>query len=908
MTPQEELENLNRQIADLKRQAGDMSEFIPLQNLKDAQRLFTSLKNEVSEIGDELDYVSKSFRDSVAELSKQNTELNASKSALKSISNTAQKIITTRSLEGEISSKELASLEKRAKLQFRSLEIAVKSGRLQKQNDGGAALREAENALKQEQKFFNAIKGIREEQEEINKNSGVRLFLGLEDISNAIPGLGKFTSAFKDASTAAKEQARFNKAAFGNAQGLTKEQIKQNKAANTASDQIKKQLPHLKNAKGLTRDRIKELGLEKILTDKTGKKVLSGTAAIAKANSKVLKSSLPTAKSISPFTAGLKAIGPMLKKALGPLAIFVELFQAFKAVDQRIGNIAKQLGTSYKNAAQLNSQFNSIANSSGNVMINSKGVSEAFMAISKDLGTSAALSNELLLSQTRLVEQAFYSVEAATQLTKLSLVLGENSEDITREFLGQAEALNIQNNLAVNSKQLLEASLKINKATLLTLTSQKGELAKAAFEAKKLGLELTKLDSIAEGLLNIESSISAEFEAEVISGRQLTLERARYYALTNDLAGVARELTNQGITQEYYANASRIEQVAIAQAMGMSRNEMGAMLIEQRALSKIGAKDNEAAKIKFEQLKAQYGLQYAIKNLGDEQYAQQLESASVADRFNKTMEKLREIFVGLVDPLMPVLDVFVDIMSVVGGIMKLIDPLLKTVGVIARGLVAVFDLSGGSDAALKDAMYANKLSIQENWGISTGVNVDEKRIKEKSVGDAMIPATSDVGNAIYSPTENTLFKGTKNDVAILHPKNTLSSINTPQGAESIQNPSNKTLEIKGIDKLLSALSLGMVKSAEPNTSTPILQGEKLGTESRLPIVQPAPVLRTERNQPSTVTLSAADVKAIADAVRDGAMQGTSKAKLVAEIEPKTIDRMSNSIQPYLATNTYSNSL
>ena len=518
-TPQEELAELNRQIADLKKQAGDASEFIPLQNLKDAQRLFTSLKNEVSEIGDNLDYVAKSFRDSVAELSKQNTELNNTRSALKSISSVSQKIITTRSLDGEISAKELASLEKRAKLQFKSLELAVKSGRLQKQNDGGAALKEAEDALKQEQKFFNAIKGIREEQEEINKNSGVRLFSGLEDISNAIPGLGKFTSAFKDASTAAKEQARFNKAAFGNAQGLTKEQIKQNKAANSASDQIKKQLPHLKNAKGLTRDRIKELGLEKILTDKTGKKVLSGTAAIAKANSKVLKSSLPTAKSISPFTAGLKAIGPMLKKALGPLAILIDIVIAFKELDKRTGDTAKNLGISYQNAFALQKSFNRIANTSGNIMINSKGINEAFAAISKELGTNGQLSEELLLSQTRLVEQAFYSVEAATQLSKLSLALGENSEDITREFLGQVEALNAQNGLTVNSKQLLEASLKISKATLITLTAQKGELGRAAFEAKKLGLELSKLDSIADGLLSIESSISAEFEAEVISGR-----------------------------------------------------------------------------------------------------------------------------------------------------------------------------------------------------------------------------------------------------------------------------------------------------------------------------------------------------------------------------------------------------
>ena len=856
-TPQEELAELNRQIADLKRQAGDASEFIPLQNLKDAQRLFTSLKNEVSEIGDNLDYVAKSFRDSVAELSKQNTELNNTRSALKSISSVSQKIITTRSLDGEISAKELASLEKRAKLQFKSLELAVKSGRLQKQNDGGAALKEAEDALKQEQKFFNAIKGIREEQEEINKNSGVRLFSGLEDISNAIPGLGKFTSAFKDASTAAKEQARFNKAAFGNTQGLTKEQIKQNKAANSASDQIKKQLPHLKNAKGLTRDRIKELGLEKILTDKTGKKVLSGTAAIAKANSKVLKSSLPTAKSISPFTAGLKAIGPMLKKALGPLAILIDIVIAFKELDKRTGDTAKNLGISYQNAFALQKSFNRIANTSGNIMINSKGINEAFAAISKELGTNGQLSEELLLSQTRLVEQAFYSVEAATQLSKLSLALGENSEDITREFLGQVEALNAQNGLTVNSKQLLEASLKISKATLITLTAQKGELGRAAFEAKKLGLELSKLDSIADGLLSIESSISAEFEAEVISGRQLTLERARYYALTNDLAGVAKELSAQGITQEYYANASRIEQEAVAKAMGMSRDEMGAMLLEQKALSQIGVESAAKAKEKFEDLKAQYGIEGAIAKLGNEQYAQQLASASIADRFSKTMEKLKSVFSGIAEALMPLIDTLTIVFDLVGVILKVLDPVLQIVNLAVAGVADLVSLLKGDFdfSNITTAWSGATESMKGSW-MEASSPLNAARVSAnmaiKSVGDAMIPAVSSGGNAIYSPVENTLYKGTTNDIATLLPKNTVNNI--------------------------------------------------------LPTSTPTPALRAERNQPSTVTLSAADVKAIADAVRDGAMQGTSKAKLVAEIEPRTIDRMSNTIQPYLATNTYSNSL
>jgi hypothetical protein len=48
-----------------------------------------------------------------------------------------------------------------------------------------------------------------------------------------------------------------------------------------------------------------------------------------------------------------------------------------------------------------------------------------------------------------------------------------------------------------------------------------------------LGLNLTQVDKIAEGLLDIEQSLTAEFEAEVITGKQLNLERARFFALTN---------------------------------------------------------------------------------------------------------------------------------------------------------------------------------------------------------------------------------------------------------------------------------------------------------------------------------------------------------------------------------------
>ena len=66
--------------------------------------------------------------------------------------------------------------------------------------------------------------------------------------------------------------------------------------------------------------------------------------------------------------------------------------------------------------------------------------------------------------------------------------------------------------LKLNSKQLLESISKVSKGTLATFASQPKELNKALFAAKKLGLELSQVEQIADGLLDIESSIQSEFE------------------------------------------------------------------------------------------------------------------------------------------------------------------------------------------------------------------------------------------------------------------------------------------------------------------------------------------------------------------------------------------------------------
>jgi hypothetical protein len=58
-------------------------------------------------------------------------------------------------------------------------------------------------------------------------------------------------------------------------------------------------------------------------------------------------------------------------------------------------------------------------------------------------------------------------------------------------------------------------------------------------------LSLEQVANIANSLLQFEDSITSELEAELLIGRDLTLEKARQAALNNDLATVSEEIAKQ---------------------------------------------------------------------------------------------------------------------------------------------------------------------------------------------------------------------------------------------------------------------------------------------------------------------------------------------------------------------------
>jgi len=98
--------------------------------------------------------------------------------------------------------------------------------------------------------------------------------------------------------------------------------------------------------------------------------------------------------------------------------------------------------------------------------------------------------------------------------------------------------------------------------------------AQAAIEARKVGANVSSILSAADKLLGFEESITAQFKAQVLTGKQINLENARRVALEGDFLGLTTEI--QSIVGEIgdIQTMNVIERRAIADAIGISVQDL----------------------------------------------------------------------------------------------------------------------------------------------------------------------------------------------------------------------------------------------------------------------------------------------------------------------------------------------
>lgn len=395
---------------------------------------------------------------------------------------------------------------------------------------------------------------------------------------------------------------------------------------------------------------------------------------------------------------------------------FTMMVSIFKDLDGGAGDYAKSMNVSYSEAMATRGEMQDLAISTNDAAINSKRLMESQMAISKEIGSTAELNKADLVTMTAMVRKMGLTHKEAAGIQKLSLLNGKSLEKNNKLIVGAAKAQASKNKLVINEKDVLREVSKASAALTLSLGNNPAELAKAVVQAKEFGLTLEQADKIAGSLLNFEQSIENELSAELLTGKDLNFEKARQLALNNDIAGAAEEVAKQVGTSADFAKMNRIQQEAIAKAAGLGREELAKSLMDKEALAKMSEVEGASAQEKYNNLRKTMSAEEAAEKLGDEKMAKMYEQQSVQDKFNDSMEQLKEM---LANDLMPI---FEGLANFLREHMNLIKPIVKAFLTIKGIMMAINALQSLRNTLMaKEGMIALKNKAKQIGGFMVGV-------------------------------------------------------------------------------------------------------------------------------------------------------------------------------------------
>ena len=357
--------------------------------------------------------------------------------------------------------------------------------------------------------------------------------------------------------------------------------------------------------------------------------------------------------------AGIEKMAEGLANALSDPLVFSTmllngLIKSFQHLDKTTGDIAKNMNMTYDEALALTGELKQQAKESGNVFVTTEGMAESMLAVNEALGTSVQLSAEQAAQFTEMREAAGFTNEELVAINAISVTTGKSIKEISGEFMAQARLKGQELGVALNEKEVLKDIQNVSAATTLSFGKNPGLIAEAVAATKALGLEMGKVEGIADSLLDFEGSIAQEMEAELLLGKNLNLEKARQAALDNDLATLAEEIAKNVGDSADFAAMNRIQQEALAKSVGMNREDLAQMLFTQEQLVGLSAEETALREKQISELEAKGLTQAQIKEeLANTSIAQLEEQASISDRMNASMEKLNEAFGTIAMTVMP---------------------------------------------------------------------------------------------------------------------------------------------------------------------------------------------------------------------------------------------------------------
>ena len=387
------------------------------------------------------------------------------------------------------------------------------------------------------------------------------------------------------------------------------------------------------------------------------------------------------------FVNALKA-NPMVLIA----SAIVGLIKMMLEVGNAAAEIGRNLGVGAKEARAINQSFNSIASNSKDFTQTAAKIGQAMNLINEGLGTSATLFGGALLdTMSTLQNRMGLTADATFGLYQAASLSGKSMEETYLSVFATSAEVGKQTGILLNHKSILEETGKTTGQIRAQLGGSSDAIQSAIARARVFGMELKEVAAAGKQLLDFEQSISAELEAELITGKQLNLEKARLAALTGDYELLTEEINaNVGDFSEF-SKLNVLQQEQLARAVGMEADQLSNVLMKRANLDQLAQE---------------------AENRGERELANNYMQLSLQQKFNAALEKLKVLVVNIVTKL----ESGFGFMDILGG-SPLDDGLFSVSSESYKNFGKEADIEGAVERGLSKA----RISVSTRYSALDGV-------------------------------------------------------------------------------------------------------------------------------------------------------------------------------------------
>ena len=244
-----------------------------------------------------------------------------------------------------------------------------------------------------------------------------------------------------------------------------------------------------------------------------------------------------------------------------------------------VAALVKMVAASFKFANETGLSYKQTLKLGGALAVNAEGVK----AIAEEFGNINGITTMMAVDMKILNKQYGISASASAKILKLQTATSGQSN---RQLLAQQKQVAQMARLEGVSPAAVFESMAANSEDFAKFTKDSGKnLMKMAIQAKKVGLEMSTITGAMEKSLDLESSINAQFEASVLLGRQLNMDKFRQLSLAGDALGAQKELVRLVGSEQEWNSMNLIQRKALADAVGMQVSEVSKVVGAQNKLS-----------------------------------------------------------------------------------------------------------------------------------------------------------------------------------------------------------------------------------------------------------------------------------------------------------------------------------